>query len=99
MGLDIRNSNGRALLDRDLLVNHVNTCSFPKALIWLMKDSVLPPVIKITDKYLAVALGAALMTQRNRAENVTEEELKKLVFEPFANPFRVYELYKDLSHF
>lgn len=99
VGLDIRNSNGRALLDRDLLGKHVNRCSFPKALIWLMKDTVLPPVIKIVDKYLAVSLGAALMTQRNRAENVTEEELKKLVFEPFANPFRVYELYKDVEAF
>jgi phosphoenolpyruvate carboxykinase (ATP) len=99
IGLDIRNSNGRALLDRDLLGKHVNRCSFPKALIWLMKDSVLPPVIKITDRYLAIALGAALMTQRNRAENVAEEELKKLVFEPFANPFRVYELHKDVDAF
>ncbi|HOD17581.1 MAG TPA: phosphoenolpyruvate carboxykinase (ATP) [Candidatus Cloacimonadota bacterium] len=99
VGLDVRNSNGRALLDRDLLGKHVNRCSFPKALVWLMKDSVLPPVIKVTDKYLAVALGAALMTQRNRAENVTEDELKKLVFEPFANPFRVYELYKDVEAF
>lgn len=99
IGLDIRNSNGRALLDRDLLGKHVNKCSFPKALIWLMKDSVLPPVIKIEDRYLAIALGAALMTQRNRAENVAEEELKKLVFEPFANPFRVYELHKDVEAF
>ena len=99
VGLDIRNSNGRALLDRDLLGKHVNRCSFPKALIWLMKDSVLPPAIKILDRYLAISLGAALMTQRNRAENVTEEELKKLVFEPFANPFRVYELYKDVEAF
>lgn len=99
VGLDVRNSNGRALLDRDLLGTHVNRCSFPKALIWLMKDTVLPPVIKVKDRYLAVALGAALMTQRNRAENVTEDELKKLVFEPFANPFRVYELYKDVEAF
>jgi phosphoenolpyruvate carboxykinase (ATP) len=44
-------------------------------------------------------MGAALMTQRNRAENVTEEELSKLVFEPFANPFRVYELYRDVEAF
>jgi len=99
VGLDIRNSNGRALLDRDLLGTHVNRCSFPVALIWLMKDTVLPPVIKIIDRFLAISLGAALMTQRNRAENVTEEELKKLVFEPFANPFRVYELYKDVEAF
>ena len=44
-------------------------------------------------------MGAALMTQRNRAENVAEEELNKLVFEPFANPFRVYELYRDVEAF
>lgn len=99
VGLDLRNDNGRALLDRDLLGNHVNRCAFPKALVWLMKDSVLPPVIKLSDKHLAIALGAALMTQRNRAENVAEEELNKLVFEPFANPFRVYELYKDVEAF
>ncbi len=39
------------------------------------------------------------MTQRNRAENVAEDELNKLVFEPFANPFRVYELYRDVEAF
>jgi len=99
IGMDARNDNGRALLDRDLLGKHVNRCAFPKALVWLMKDSVLPPVVKLQDKYLAIAMGAALMTQRNRAENVTEEELNKLVFEPFANPFRVYELYKDVEAF
>ncbi len=99
VGLDIRNSNGRALLDRDLLGNWVNECSFPKALAWLMKDTVLPPIIKFSDPYLAIAMGAALITMRNKAENVTEEELKKLVFEPFANPFRVYELYKDVESF
>lgn len=99
VGLDLRNPNGRALLDRSLLGNYVNRCAFPKALCWLMKDSVLPPILKFQDKHLAVAMGAALMTQRNRAENVTEEELKKLVFEPFANPFRVYELYRDVEAF
>jgi len=99
LGLDIRQENGRALMDRDLLGNWVNKCGFPAALVWLMKDSVLPPVIKFSDKYLAIAMGAALITKRNRAENVTEEELKKLVFEPFANPFRVYELYKDVEAF
>ncbi len=99
VGQDIRNSNGRAILDRDLLGDWVNTCSFPKALIWLMKDTILPPVMKIKDNSLAVALGAALITKRNKAENVTEEELKKLAFVPFANPFRVYELYKDVEAF
>ncbi|MCB5286933.1 MAG: phosphoenolpyruvate carboxykinase (ATP) [Candidatus Cloacimonetes bacterium] len=99
VGQDLRNQNGRALLDRSLLGKYVNRCAFPKALCWLMKDSVLPPLLKFKDKNLAVAMGAALMTQRNRAENVTEEDLKKLVFEPFANPFRVYELYRDVEAF
>lgn len=99
LGLDVRQANGRALLDRDLLGNWVNKCSFPEALTWLMKDTALPPVHKYKDKYLAVAMGAALITKRSRAENVTEEDLKKLVFEPFANPFRVYELYKDVEAF
>ncbi|MDD4224548.1 MAG: phosphoenolpyruvate carboxykinase (ATP) [Candidatus Cloacimonetes bacterium] len=99
VGQDARNQNGRALLDRALLGNYVNRCAFPKALVWLMKDSVLPPILKLDDKHLAIAMGAALMTQRNRAENVTEEDLKKLVFEPFANPFRVYELHRDVEAF
>ncbi len=99
LGLDARQANGRALLDRDLLGTWVNRCSFPKALAWLMKDSILPPLIKYKDKYLAVAMGAALITRRSRAENVSEAEFKKLVFEPFANPFRVYELYKDVEAF
>ncbi|MBW6514209.1 MAG: phosphoenolpyruvate carboxykinase (ATP) [Candidatus Syntrophosphaera sp.] len=99
IGQDARNQNGRALLDRALLGNYVNRCAFPKALVWLMKDSVLPPILRLADKNLAIAMGAALMTQRNRAENVTEEELNKLVFEPFANPFRVYELYRDVEAF
>jgi phosphoenolpyruvate carboxykinase (ATP) len=99
LGLDARQANGRALLDRDLLGNWVNRCSFPEALTWLMKDTALPPIHKYKNKYLAVAMGAALITKRSRAENVTEEDLKKLVFEPFANPFRVYELYRDVESF
>ena len=96
LGLDIRQDNGRALFDRDLLGNWVNRCAFPQALIWLMKDSILPPILKLSDTNLAVAMGTALITRRNRAENVSEAELQQLVFEPFANPFRVYELYKDV---
>ncbi|MBN1948348.1 MAG: phosphoenolpyruvate carboxykinase (ATP) [Candidatus Cloacimonetes bacterium] len=99
LGLDVRQANGRAILDRDLLGTWVNRCSFPRALAWLMKDSSLPPLLKYRDNYLAVAMGASLVTQRNRAENVKEEDLLKLVFEPFANPFRVYELYKDVDAF
>ncbi len=99
LGLDVRQGNGRALFDRDLLGAWVNKCSFPKALSWLMKDNTLPPIIRYSSNDLAIAMGATLMTRRSRAENVTEDELKKLVFEPFANPFRVYELYKDINAF
>jgi len=99
VGLDIRQDNGRALISRDVIGKTVDVCSFPKALSWLMKDSVLPPIIKLEDNHLAIAMGAALITQRNKAENVTADELNKLVFEPFANPFRVYELYKDVEAF
>lgn len=99
LGQDIRSPNGRALIDRDLLGAYVNRCSFPDIMVWLMKDTSLPPVIRFTNTALAVAMGASLMTRRNLAENVSEEELKQLVFEPFANPFRVYELWKDVEAF
>lgn len=99
LGQDIRNPNGRALIDRDLLGTYVNRCAFPDIMVWLMKDTCLPPVIRFTDTYLAVAMGASLMTRRNMAENVSEADLKQLVFEPFANPFRVYELWKDVEAF
>ena len=64
-----------------------------------MKDSTLPPILKLTSSPLATAMGATLMTKRTAAENVAESEMDKLVFEPFANPFRVYELYKDCQGF
>lgn len=99
LGQDLRNSNGRALFDRDLLGAYVNRCGFPDIICWLMKDNCLPPVMRFTDPALAVGMGASLMTRRNRAENVPEEELQKLVFVPFANPFRVYELWRDVQAF
>lgn len=99
LGMDIRSNNSRALLDRDLLENYTNKIGYPNYICWLMKDTTLPPLIKCEDKYLAVAMGATLMTKRSYAENVSVEEMKKLVFEPYANPFRVYELYKDVEGF
>jgi len=99
LGLDSRQENGRALLEREMLGETVDRCSFPKALCWLMKDTVLPPLLKFKDKHLAIAMGAALITKRNKAENVSAEDLKKLAFEPFANPFRVYDLWKDVEAF
>lgn len=99
VGQDLRNGNGRCLLDRSLLGKYVNRCSFPSTLCWLTKDTTMPPLMRFSDVQLAVAMGASLMTRRNVAENVSEEELKKLVFVPYANPFRVYELWKDVEAF
>ena len=94
-GQDIRNNNGRALFGRELLGKTTDTIGFPNAIGWLMKDSTLPPLMRLNNPYLAVAMGATLMTKRTAAENVSAEEMQKLVFVPFANPFRVYPLYED----
>ncbi|MBN2804891.1 MAG: phosphoenolpyruvate carboxykinase (ATP) [Deltaproteobacteria bacterium] len=98
-GLDVRNKNGRAIFSRSLLGRYKNSIGFPDSINWLMKDSSLPPVIKLGSPELAVAFGTTLMTKRTAAEDVSEDEMNKLVFEPFANPFRVYELYKDCEGF
>ena len=95
VGQDIRNNNGRALFSRELLGETTNHIGFPNAIGWLMKDSTLPPIMKLTNPDMAVAMGATLMTKRTAAENITQEEMRKLVFVPFANPFRVYPLYED----
>jgi phosphoenolpyruvate carboxykinase (ATP) len=94
-GMDARNSNGRAIFARELLGETTDRIGFPDSIGWLMKDNTLPPIVKITGTNLAVALGATLMTKRTAAENISPDEMKKLVFEPFANPFRVYPLYED----
>ena len=94
-GRDCRNHNGRAIFSRDLLGATANRLGFPDFICWLMKDDTLPPIVKIDNRDLAVALGASLMTKRSSAENVAPEEMQQLVFEPFANPFRVYPLYED----
>jgi len=99
VGQDLKNPNSRAMLDRDLLQKYSDSTGFPDAICWLMKDSTLPPIVKFDDLYLGLAMGATLMTKRTAAENVPYEEMKKLVFEPFANPFRVYELWRDCEAF
>lgn len=96
---DIRNDNGRCIKSRDMFT-HSNSCERPGKLIWLQKDPSLPPVCKVTDVGLAVAMGASLSTMRAKGvENVPKEELAKLVIEPFANPFRVHPLLLDCQQF
>lgn len=82
------------------MFNHDNYCGRPGSVIWLQKDPSLPPITKVADIDLAVAMGASLSTMRARGvENVPPEELEKLVIEPFANPFRVHPLMVDCQQF
>jgi phosphoenolpyruvate carboxykinase (ATP) len=99
VGRDIRNENGRCLKSRDMF-NHANSCPKPGIVIWLQKDSSLPPICKISHSALAVGMGASLSTMRAKGvENVDPKELDKLVIEPFANPFRVHPLVVDCQQF
>jgi phosphoenolpyruvate carboxykinase (ATP) len=96
---DMRNDNGRCIKSRDMF-NHADSCARPGSVIWLQKDPSLPPVSKVADIGLAVAMGASLSTMRAKGvENVPAEELEKLVIEPFANPFRVHPLIVDCQQF
>jgi phosphoenolpyruvate carboxykinase (ATP) len=96
---DIRNANGRCIKSRDMFT-HANSCARPGSVIWLQKDPSLPPLSKVDEIGLAVAMGASLSTMRARGvENVPAEELEKLVIEPFANPFRVHPLMVDCQQF
>jgi len=96
---DIRNDNGRCLKSREMF-NISNFCERPGKVVWLQKDSSLPPVCKVSSVALSVAMGASLSTMRAKGvENVPREELAKLVIEPFANPFRVHPLTVDCQQF
>lgn len=96
---DVRNANGRCVKSRDVLGTVADRTGKPDLVVWLMKDSTLPPIVRLDDPLLAVAMGATLMTKRTAAENVSAEEMKKLVFEPFANPFRCHYLSTDCEMF
>ncbi len=98
---DIRNRNGRAMKSRLWSPNRVDAFhEHANAIVWLMKDASLPPVIKISDPVLASTMGAALATTPAGAEsheNACSED--SLVMEPYANPFRTYPLSEDYEGF
>jgi phosphoenolpyruvate carboxykinase (ATP) len=98
---DIRNGNGRAIKSRLWSPNRVDKIEEPiNAIFWLMKDPVLPPIVKIEDPTLASTLGAALTTKRTSAEKLDNNvDPNALVFEPYANPFRTYPLSDDFFKF
>ncbi|MEA4987671.1 MAG: phosphoenolpyruvate carboxykinase (ATP) [Anaerovorax sp.] len=98
---DIRNGNGRAIKSKLWASNRVDKLEEPiNTIIWLMKDNSLPPVIKLEDPTLASVMGACLATKRSTAEKVLRGvDRNKLVFEPYANPFRTYALKEDYYKF
>lgn len=98
---DIRNKNGRAIKSKLWSPNRVDKFEEKvNAIVWLMKDPTLPPVLKITDPVLASAMGALLATKRTSAERLAKGvDAEQLVIEPYANPFRTYPLVEDYMKF
>ena len=65
-----------------------------------MKDPTLPPVLKLKGAELASVMGATLATKRTTAERLAPGvDPNALVVEPYANPFRTYELKHDYIKF
>ncbi|SIN77140.1 phosphoenolpyruvate carboxykinase (ATP) [Acetomicrobium flavidum] len=98
---DIRNGNGRAIRSRFWSPNRADRLDDPiNALFWIMRDPNLPPVVKVTDPCLGSTMGATLATRRTTAERLLPGiDPNALVFEPYANPFRVYPLSVDYEGF
>jgi len=98
---DIRNGNGRAVKSKLWSPNRVDRVDEPiNAIFWLMKDSTIPPVIKLSGASLGSAMGATLATKRTSAERLAQGvDPDALVVEPYANPFRVYPLEMDYTRF
>lgn len=98
---DTRNGNGRAVKSKLWSPNRENKFPEPaNAIMWLMKDPTLPPVLKITDPTIAATMGATLATKRTSAERLAEGvDPNALVVEPYANPFRTYRLKNDYAVF
>jgi phosphoenolpyruvate carboxykinase (ATP) len=98
---DIRNGNGRAIKSKLWSPNRVDFIKEPvNGIFWIMKDSTLPPVLKVNGAVLASTMGATLATKRTSAERLAEGvNPDELVYEPYANPFRTYPLENDYENF
>lgn len=98
---DIRNGNGRAVKSRLWSPNRVDVLHQPMtAVAWIMKDPVLPPLVRVHDPQVAALMGATLSTKRSNAERLAKGvDPNKLVIEPYANPFRTYPLNDDFRKF
>lgn len=98
---DIRNGNGRAIKSKLWSPNRVDKFDEPvNAIFWIMKDSTIPPVVRLKGASLASVMGATLATKRSSAERLAPGvDPNALVFEPYANPFRTYPLINDYEKF
>ncbi|MCK4258903.1 MAG: phosphoenolpyruvate carboxykinase (ATP) [Halanaerobiales bacterium] len=98
---DLRNGNGRAVKSKLWSPNRVDKFDEPiNAVFWLMKDSTLPPVLKLEGAILASVMGATLATKRTSAERLAPGvDPEALIVEPYANPFRTYPLADDYKKF
>ena len=98
---DVRNNNGRAIKSQFWTDNRVNHVDEPvNAIVWLMKDKTLPPILKIDDPVLASTMGATLATRRSTAEKLDANvDPNALVIEPYANPFSTYPLVRDYESY
>ena len=98
---DIRNGNGRAIKSKLWSPNRVDKIDAPvNAIFWIMKDPVLPPVVKLSGAALASVMGATLATKTSTAERVAAgTDLNAIRIVPYANPFRTYPLVNDYDKF
>lgn len=98
---DLRNGNGRAIKSRLWSPNRVDKFDQPmSAIAWIMKDPILPPLLRVKDPQVASLMGATLSTKRTNAERLAKGvDPNKLVIEPYANPFRTYPLADDFKKF
>ncbi len=98
---DIRNGNGRAIKSKLWSPNRVDKIDAPvNAIFWIMKDPVIPPVLKLKGAALASVMGATLATKTSTAERVAAgTDMNALRFVPYANPFRTYPLANDYEKF
>ena len=98
---DIRNGNGRAIKSKLWSPNRVDKIDAPvNAIFWIMKDTTIPPVVKLKGAALASVMGATLATKTSTAERVAAgTDLNALRIVPYANPFRTYPLVNDYEKF
>ncbi len=97
LGEDLRNGNGRVILASGAHQNRVLSMeNSPDIIFWLMKDPVLPPVLKIKCPQLSAAFGATLSNIKiKNTDSDLLKETEPLIIQPYANPFRTYSGEKD----